>query len=83
MISYDKNIFSRAQGIATDLTVQCKDGDFQAHSVVLLASGLADRVRVAKENVLDLRKRSILVFRKNKKLSKLGCKVQILSFVIT
>lgn len=44
----------RAQGIATDLTVQCKDGEFKAHSVVLLTSGLADRVKEARENVLDL-----------------------------
>lgn len=45
----------RAQGIATDITVQCKDGEFKAHSVVLLASGLADRVKESRDkNLLDL-----------------------------
>ena len=62
MVDYDKSIqiqflvVFRAQGIATDITVQCKDGEFKAHSVVLLASGLAERVKESRDkNLLDLR----------------------------
>merc|ERR1712128_91953 len=43
----------RADGIGCDLRVECKDGEFEAHSVVLHAAGLEDRMKNITNGVLN------------------------------
>lgn len=45
----------RADGIGCDIRVECKDGEFDAHSIVLQAAGLEDRVKNIKNGILDFR----------------------------
>jgi len=45
----------RADGIGCDLRVECKDGEFEAHSVVLHAAGLEDRIKNVSNGVLNFR----------------------------
>jgi len=44
----------RSQDIATDVTLHCKDGEFRAHSVVLLTSPIADKVKARNSEIVDL-----------------------------
>ena len=42
------------QDIATDVTLHCKDGEFRAHSVVLLTSPIAEKVKTRNSEIVDL-----------------------------
>ncbi|CBY35885.1 unnamed protein product [Oikopleura dioica] len=44
----------RSQDIATDVTLHCKDGEFRAHSVVLLTSPIAEKVKARNSEIVDL-----------------------------
>ena len=44
----------RDQGIGTDLTLRCKDGEFSAHSIILLTSDLSGRVKDSRDGIMDL-----------------------------